>query len=477
MNTKITTGTTGTKDSIVYVTHSFKNDKRLNLNENEVAYIKAEIEDDKKLVTINHYDKWIFISIIEKEKQHYKTNEKARKAGDKVGSLANHKKLGKLSVIINDKVSSDVLLSYVEGMALGNYQFLKYRKDAKKEANSLIEIVVDERIKQTAIEQLSIVIDATCKARDLVNEPANALNATGLASAFQKMAQESGFKIEVLDKTKIKALKMGGLIAVNLGSIDPPTFSIMEWKPAKAVNKQPIVLIGKGVVYDTGGMSLKTTLNSMDYMKCDMGGAAAVGCAMYAIAKAKLPVHVIALVPSTDNRLDGNAYVPGDIITMHSGMNVEVLNTDAEGRMILADALSYAQKYKPKLVIDLATLTGAAAAAIGHYGTVCMGNADEKTKNKLKESGNNVYERLVEFPMWDEYGELIKSDIAEIKNVGGPYAGAITAGKFLEKFTDYPWIHLDIAGPAFVKANDSYRGKNGTGVGVRLLFDYIKSLK
>ncbi len=370
MNTKITTGTTGTKDSIVYVTHSFKNDKRLNLNENEVAYIKAEIEDDKKLVTINHYDKWIFISIIEKEKQHYKTNEKARKAGDKVGSLANHKKLGKLSVIINDKVSSDVLLSYVEGMALGNYQFLKYRKDAKKEANSLIEIVVDERIKQTAIEQLSIVIDATCKARDLVNEPANALNATGLASAFQKMAQESGFKIEVLDKTKIKALKMGGLIAVNLGSIDPPTFSIMEWKPAKAVNKQPIVLIGKGVVYDTGGMSLKTTLNSMDYMKCDMGGAAAVGCAMYAIAKAKLPVHVIALVPSTDNRLDGNAYVPGDIITMHSGMNVEVLNTDAEGRMILADALSYAQKYKPKLVIDLATLTGAAAAAIGHYGTV-----------------------------------------------------------------------------------------------------------
>jgi leucyl aminopeptidase len=208
-----------------------------------------------------------------------------------------------------------------------------------------------------------------------------------------------------------------------------------------------------------------------------MGGAAAVGCVMYAVAKAKLPVHVIALVPSTDNRVDGNAYVPGDVITMHSGLTVEVLNTDAEGRMILADALSYAQKYKPQLVIDIATLTGAAAAAIGHFGTVCMGNADEKTFNKLKKSGNNVYERLVEFPMWDEYGELIKSDIAEIKNVGGPAAGSITAGKFLEKFTDYPYIHLDIAGSAFVKTPDSYRGKNGTGVGVRLLFDYIKSLK
>jgi leucyl aminopeptidase len=477
MNTKITTGAIGNKDSIVFVTHSFKNDKRLNLNDKEIAYIKSEIKDEKNLVAINHYDRWIFISVIDIEKKHYITNEKARKAGDKVGSLASHKKLGKVVIIGDSETSSDVLLSYMEGMALGNYQFLKYRKDAKKETNSLKEIVVDDkRIKAKDLEHLEIIVDATCKARDLVNEPLNALNATGLANAFKQMGKDSGFKIEVLDKEKIKALKMGGLLAVNLGSIDPPTFSIMEWKPAKAVNKHPIVLVGKGVVYDTGGMSLKTTLNSMDFMKCDMGGAAAVGCAMYAIAKAKLPVHVIALVPATDNRVDGNAYVPGDVITMHSGLTVEVLNTDAEGRMILADALSYAQKYKPQLVIDIATLTGAAAAAIGHYGTVCMGTTDDKTMNKLKESGNNVYERLVEFPMWDEYGELIKSDIAEIKNVGGPAAGSITAGKFLEHFTDYPYIHLDIAGSAFVKSPDSYRGKNGTGVGVRLLFDYIKSL-
>jgi leucyl aminopeptidase len=235
-------------------------------------------------------------------------------------------------------------------------------------------------------------------------------------------------------------------------------------------------LVGKGVVYDTGGLSLKPTKNSMDFMKCDMGGAATVGGAMFAVAKAKLPVHVVGLVPATDNRPDGNAYVPGDVIKMYSGKTVEVLNTDAEGRMILADALHYAKKYKPQLVMDFATLTGAAAAAIGPVGVVCMGTADEKTKEKLKESGNAVHERLAELPFWDDYGDMIKSDIADIKNIGGPYAGAITAGKFLEHFTDYPYMHFDIAGMAFLKGTDSYRGKNGSGVGVRLLFDYFRKL-
>jgi len=196
---------------------------------------------------------------------------------------------------------------------------------------------------------------------------------------------------------------------------------------------------------------------------------------MYAIAKEKLPLYVIALVPATDNRPGGNAYTPGDVITMHSGLTVEVLNTDAEGRMVLADALSYAQKYNPELVIDIATLTGAALAAIGKYGTVAMGTADEATKNKLKESGNNVYERLVEMPFWEEYGELIKSSVAEIKNTGGAYAGAITAGKFLAHFINYPWMHLDIAGPAFITTADPYKPLGGTGVGVRLFFDFFKN--
>jgi leucyl aminopeptidase len=318
-------------------------------------------------------------------------------------------------------------------------------------------------------------VDATLKARDLVNEPVNFLNAVQLAKEAEKLGKAAGFKTEVLDKKKIQSLKMGGLISVNLGSIDPPTFTIMEYKPKGATNKKPIVLVGKGVVYDTGGISLKPTAG-MDTMKCDMGGAAAVLGTMYAIASAKLKVHVVGLVPATDNRPDGKAYVPGDIITISDGTTIEVLNTDAEGRLILADALVYAQQYKPELVIDLATLTGAAAVAIGKYGTVMMGTASEEQKSALKTSGNNTYERLVEFPFWDDYAKLINSDLADMKNIGGPVGGAITAGKFLEKFTDYPWMHFDIAGPAYLNAADSYRGKHGTGVGVRLIVEFVKQL-
>jgi leucyl aminopeptidase len=249
----------------------------------------------------------------------------------------------------------------------------------------------------------------------------------------------------------------------------------MEYKPKKAINKKPIVLVGKGVVYDTGGLSLKPTAG-MDTMKCDMAGGALVAATMFAVAKAQLKVHIIALVPATDNRPGENAYAPGDVIKMYDGKTVEMLNADAEGRMILADALAYAKKYKPALVMDFATLTGAAAAAIGSYGIVCMGTADEATKLNLKICGNQVHERLVEFPLWDDYGKLLKSDIADMKNIGGPVAGAITAGKFLEKFIDYPWMHFDIAGPAYNSAASSYRPKNGTGVGVRLMFQFLKEL-
>jgi leucyl aminopeptidase len=301
------------------------------------------------------------------------------------------------------------------------------------------------------------------------------LTAQQLAKEIQRMSKEAGFSVEVFNKKKIEALKMGGLLAVNRGSLDPPTFSILEWKPEKHKNKKPLILVGKGIVFDTGGLSLKPTKNSMDYMKSDMSGAAAVAGTIYAVSKAKLPVHVIGLVPATDNRPDGNAYVPGDIITMYNGLTVEVLNTDAEGRMILADALSYADRFKPELVIDVATLTGSAAVAIGKYGIVCMGNADRKHFANLEESGKRVYERIVEFPFWEEYNDLLKSDVADVKNIGGRDAGAITAGKFLERFTQSPYIHLDIAGPAFLDREDSYRGKGGTGTAVRLLFDFIKN--
>jgi leucyl aminopeptidase len=332
---------------------------------------------------------------------------------------------------------------------------------------------VSPDIKAKEISELNILCKAVYACRSLVNEPVSALNAEKLAHDFEIMAKEAGIKIEILNKQKIEALKMGGLLAVNLGSIDPPTFSIMEYKPEGAVNTKPIVFVGKGVVYDTGGLSLKPT-SSMDTMKCDMSGGAAVASALYAIALAKLPVYVVALVPATDNRPDGNAYVPGDIITMMDETTVEVLNTDAEGRLILADALTYAKKYEPLLVIDLATLTGAAQAALGSIGIAGMHNKAEAYFPQLIKSSFSVGERIAEFPFWDDYEELLKSEIADLKNIGGKFAGAITAGKFLQHFTDYPWIHLDIAGPAFIDKRDSYRTVGGTGVGVRLLFDFVK---
>jgi leucyl aminopeptidase len=309
-----------------------------------------------------------------------------------------------------------------------------------------------------------------------VNEPLNALGATDLAKAIELMGEEAGFKVTVFNKARIEKEEMGGILAVNRGSIDPPTFTVMEYKPKKTLNKKPIVLVGKGVVYDTGGLSLKPTPNSMDRMKSDMSGAALVSAAMYMVAKLGLPLHVVALVPATDNRPGENAYTPGDVIKMMSGTTVEVLNTDAEGRMLLADALHYAKRYKPEIVMDFATLTGAASAAVGEHGIVCMGTASDEVKKALTESGLRQYERLVEYPLWDEYGEQIKSDIADLKNVGGATGGAITAGKFLQHFTDYPWMHFDIAGVSFATSKKGYLPVGGTAYGLRMVVDYLSHL-
>jgi leucyl aminopeptidase len=455
--------------------------KNYNFNNNgfsksEIEFIKNELtKNDKKHIFINQYNRCVFIQIIEEKKEKHLTIDGLRRAANTIHTHIVESKIGSISIVDSENKPSETL-AFAEGLALSNYQFLKYKKDKKKEEHSLKTIGIHSKnSSQNQIDELQIIVNATSISRTLVNEPVNFLNATQLAKEFQKLGKEAGFGVEVFNKAKIKALKMGGLLSVNLGSQEPPTFSIMEYKPKNAKNKQPIVLVGKGVVYDTGGLSLKPTPNSMDMMKCDMAGAAAVGGTMYAIAKAKLPVHVIGIVPATDNRPGENAYVPGDVITMYNGMTVEMLNADAEGRMILADALAYAQKYKPQLVIDLATLTGAAVAAIGTSGIVAMGTADEKTKNKLKDSGYNTFERIAEMPFWDDYDELIKSDIADMKNIGGPYAGSITAGKFLQRYINYPWMHLDIAGPAFLTAKDAYRTKGGTGVGVRLLFDFLKN--
>lgn len=470
------TKTYATTDNVIFLVKEASHLPSDYFNKDEADYIKKQFSDKKNLVIINHYNRLAIAYKWDAKKDVNQIKETARKSGEQIATTINKIKLSK-GIIVNINATSEIVLAVAEGMYLGNYQFLKYRKEREKEKNTLSEIsICDKKINAADVKMLNNVCEAVFNARTLVNEPNSFLTATQLSKSFEQMGKEAGFSVEVWNKKKITEMKMGGLLSVNLGSIEPPTFTIMEYKGRGAKNKKPIVLVGKGVVYDTGGMSLKPTPNSMDYMKSDMAGAALVGCTMYAIAKSKLPVHVIALVPATDNRPDGNAYVPGDVITTMSGLTVEVLNTDAEGRMILCDALHYAKKYNPELVMDFATLTGAAATAIGTAGTVCMGTADARTKKKLADCGNAVYERLAEFPMWDEYDDMIRSDIADMKNIGGPIAGAITAGKFLQRYIDYPWMHFDIAGPSFLHAPQSYRGKGGSGVGVRLMFEFFKNL-
>ncbi len=453
-----------------------KGDSLANFNKEEIKHIKPIIKDKSNFIDLSSFDNLKIVIIKDDKKPDYKIIENLRNMGSKAFTIADKLKIKEINVIcVEDKGVG--LLAVAEGIALSSYQFLKYFKDADKKRTKLSTINILSKIaKKTDVENLNILIKSVFLSRDLVNEPLSYLTAEKLAEEIKEIGKKSGFGVDVFGKKKIETLKMGGLLAVNRGSIDPPTFSILTHKPKNAKNKKPIILVGKGVVFDTGGLSLKPTAGSMDEMKSDMAGAAAVVGTLKAISEANLPVYVIGLIPATDNRPGQNAYAPQDVVKMHNGLTVEVLNTDAEGRMILADALSYAQQFKPDHVFDLATLTGAAWAAIGHYGIVGMGNANKKVFDKLKTSGNNTYERIVEFPFWDEYDELIKSDIADLKNIGGKVAGAITAGKFLEHFTNYPYIHLDIAGPAYLAATDKYNTKNGTGVGVRLLFDYFKNM-
>lgn len=370
----------------------------------------------------------------------------------------------------------ETTLAVVEGFLLSNYQFLKYFTDASEKVFALQTINLLGPYSQKEVSDLTHVIQAVYWARNMVNEPVSFLTATELANQIDCYGAQCGVAVEVKDLEQIKALKMGGLLAVNKGSIEEPTFTIMEYKPENPINKDPIVLVGKGVVYDTGGLSLKPTAGSMDSMKSDMGGAACMAATIFAAAKNKLNVHVIGLIPATDNRPGGDAYAPGDVITMYDGTTVEVLNTDAEGRMILADAISFANSYKPKVIIDAATLTGAALVVAGDTASCILGN-DQKTIEAIVHSGYCVHERLAQLPFWDDYKDLLKSSIADMKNIGGRMAGTITAGKFLEHFAKFPYVHIDIAGPAWMDSMRDYKGVGGTGTGVRTLLHYLTTYK
>ena len=412
------------------------------------------------------------------------TTEKLRDVGSAAAEFVVKNKFETVGIVVpkTNVGNAWTSQSIVEGFALGSYSFDRYRTQPEavtKAVQRLVLTAVESKyVDRTRVERGRIISEAVSFARDLVNLAPVDKTAALLANQIQECGKRCGFDVEVWGPDQIKEEKMGGLLAVNRGSTEPPTFTIMEWKPENHQNKKPVVLVGKGVVYDTGGLSLKPTKDSMDYMKSDMAGAAAVTAVMEIAAKTQLPIYLIGLVPASDNRPGGDAYVPGDVVHMRSGKTVEVLNTDAEGRMLLADALSYAQEYNPELVIDVATLTGSAVVALGKNIAAIMTNEEGNASARIEAlvtAGKIAGDRVHPLPMDDDFNEQIKSTIADIKNVGGRPAGTITAAKFLEHFVDYPWVHIDIAGPSYFHVAKTYRKVGGTGFGVRLLAEFLNN--
>ncbi len=367
----------------------------------------------------------------------------------------------------------------VEGVRLSLYTFPKYFTSEKQKKPTLrrAEILCDDASRMRAMKNgaafADLTTEATYLARDLANEPPNALYPESLAQHARRAGREYGFRVRVLDEQQIKRLKMGGVLAVAQGSARPPRFIIMDYKPSRRP-ASTIVLVGKGVTFDAGGISIKPPAG-MSEMKMDMAGGAAVIATLGVAARLKLPLRVIGLVPAVENLLGGAAMKPGDVIVHLNKKTSEVDNTDAEGRLILADALSYASRFTPDLVIDLATLTGHVVVGLGHHVTGMMGN-DQGVMDALQEAGERTYERVWQLPLYEEYEKQIKSDIADVKNSGGRPAGAITAALFLKRFIgDYKWVHLDIAGTAIVNEALDYVPRGASGVGVRLLSEFLRT--
>ena len=369
--------------------------------------------------------------------------------------------------------------SMTEGAILGLYTFKRYmtKKDKDKSAIEKVIIIAAEKDKprlEKAVNAGNIIAEAANWTRDIVNEPANHMTPTDLAESAQKMADAYGLSIEILDKDQITKLGMGGLLGVSQGSQQPPRFIIVNYKGKKS-DEVDLVLAGKGITFDSGGISLKPS-EGMSDMKGDMAGGASVLGTLRAIAQLKPKINVTALVPATENLPSGTAMKPGDIIKAMNGETIEVLNTDAEGRLILADALSYAVKMKARAIVDTATLTGACMVALGKNCTGIFSNNQALT-DRILEAGKEAGEPSWELPMFDEYREQLKSDIADIKNIGNRYGGAITAAKFLADFVkDTPWVHMDIAGTADTNTEKGYQVKGGTGVPVRTLVNLVLNM-
>jgi leucyl aminopeptidase len=369
--------------------------------------------------------------------------------------------------------AADAGQAIAEGLAQGAWQFLDMKRppEDKKAALERVDILAAEDPDgYEAGHRIGAAIGAgQILARGIQVLPGNICTPTYVGRAAEELAARHGFGVTVLDKADITREKMGALLAVAQGSVEEPRFIVLEYPGAGSA---PIVLVGKGVTFDTGGISIKPAQN-MEDMKYDMSGAAAVLGTFEALGRLKPAAHVIGLIPSTENMPSGTAVKPGDVITSHLGKTIEVINTDAEGRLILCDALSWARRYRPACAIDIATLTGAVVVALGHTVAGVMGSDDELV-DELRQAGDRAGERVWPLPLWDEYRDLMKSDIADVKNAGGRPAGSISAGWFLREFVDgFPWAHLDIAGTAYTDRDDATRVKGPTGIGVRLFSEFV----
>lgn len=406
--------------------------------------------------------------------------EKLKIAIAKGAKKANELKIKHLGIkFIQEGVVcfGSTIRAIAEGLKLSTYVFDKYKGD-KKECHINVSITgVPEdmlsKVKLRLQESLA-VIDGILLARDLVNEPSNILYPETLADTVIKVGKESGFEVEILDENIIDKLGMKALQAVAKGSEKPPRLIVMRYLGDYENRDEILGLIGKGLTYDTGGYSLKPS-DSMKDMKSDMGGAAAVIGTMSAIAKMNLKKNVIAVVAACENAISGKSYKPGDIISSMAGKTIEVLNTDAEGRLTLADAVHYIiEKENVVKIIDVATLTGAALVALGEITTAVVTN-NEHFYEELREAAKCAGEKFWQLPAFNEYKKLIKSDIADLKNIGGKYAGTITAGLFIGEFVQSkPWLHLDIAGTAWAESASDLMPKGGTGVPVRSLYNLVK---
>ncbi len=365
--------------------------------------------------------------------------------------------------------------TFIEGIFLGNYTFDKY-KSGKKEPSKLNVVVHSKnpRIMKKTIDTASKLMEAVYFTRDLVNEPAIALTPTVLAGRTKEELQGNGVKVTVFNEKELKKRKMNAILAVGQASANPPRLITLHYKPKKKA-KRKIALVGKGVTYDTGGLSIKPTEGMLE-MKADMAGSATVIGIIKAAALLQLPFELIGIIPAVENAISGNAYKPGDIVSTASGKTIEVKNTDAEGRIVLADALEYASTFKPDEILDFATLTGAIAVALGLF-TAGVFTKDNSIAENLNKSAETTYEHIWRMPFWDEYKKLLESKIADVSNLGPRWGGAITAAKFLEHFVDekIPWAHIDLAGPAIQHEFTNYTKDSNTGFGVRLIVQYLQN--